>query len=435
MSSDQSHSPADNMTSPSSPRPDSAVAMFEAEIANLKTTNEQLQLCVTASQQECAVWQQKHCDEKNEVFRLSGLSAKHAREGKQHEDRYSDLESKCADQTKENSRLQDALGKAQARVREAELRAETLEDTRKSPKASPDRSTTIELESLRSQVIDLQQECSRWKQIHADSNCQWAIENAMKQVTHTEQLLEASRLETEPCFHLGEAAEHMNDQNEIMQGQLMDALRDLRKREAQVDKLTQAVEAHRTNAFRAEGRVVELEAELYERTEQPSEDLKALLGDLNDSDSNHSQEISSDFSSAVPANSRPVVTASINVNVQPSTKQWALLKRVQSAISGDTKLDISGPLDLVADFIADMNRVEADHAEQTDAAAHWMSVANKGLAEVDALRSDLRTHPACVVKGHRSMADELEAKEVQLQIQAQQLAHMQKQVVAASQNH
>lgn len=72
-----------------------------------------------------------------------------------------------------------------------------------------------------------------------------------------------------------------------------------------------------------------------------------------------------------------------------------------------------------------MKRLEDDHSEQIIAAAHWQKVAHKGREEVDTLRTELRNYPTCIVKGHRSLADELQAKEVQLQMMAQFVAQYQ----------
>lgn len=141
--------------------------------------------------------------------------------------------------------------------------------------------------------------------------------------------------------------------------------------------------------------------------------------------SDHSQERSSTRSAE---DSRP--TATIIINVEPSNSNWTLLKRVQSAISKSSKFDISVPHDLVAEFIAEMKRLEDDHSEQIIAAAHWQKVAHKGLEEVDTLRTELRNYPTCIVKGHRSLADELQAKEVQLQMMAQFVAQYQKEKFA-----
>jgi hypothetical protein len=108
-----------------------------------------------------------------------------------------------------------------------------------------------------------------------------------------------------------------------------------------------------------------------------------------------------------------------------------LIKRIQSATCKASQLDITGPPDLVADLIAEMKRLEADHAEQSAAAAHWQLVAVKVLAEVDSLSANLQHRPLCGVPGHRSLADELEAKELQLQLQATLLAQWQKKMEAA----
>jgi hypothetical protein len=120
----------------------------------------------------------------------------------------------------------------------------------------------------------------------------------------------------------------------------------------------------------------------------------------------------------------------ININTT-DRKNWTLIKRIQSATCKASQLDITGPQDLVADLVAEMKRLEADHAEQSAAAAHWQMVALKGLAEVDSLSANLQHRPHCGVPGHRNLADELEAKELQLQLQATLVAQWQKEMEAA----
>jgi hypothetical protein len=77
-----------------------------------------------------------------------------------------------------------------------------------------------------------------------------------------------------------------------------------------------------------------------------------------------------------------------------------------------------------------MQSLEADHTEQTMAAAHWQTVALKCLAEIDSLSAKLQARPLCGVPGHRGLADELEAKELQLQLQATLVAQWQQKIDA-----
>jgi hypothetical protein len=81
-----------------------------------------------------------------------------------------------------------------------------------------------------------------------------------------------------------------------------------------------------------------------------------------------------------------------------------------------------------------MKRLEDDHAEKTVAAAHWQKVALQGLTEVDDLRSELVGRPLCSVAGHRALGDELEAKDLQLQMQATLVADWQKKYATAPRN-
>jgi hypothetical protein len=99
-------------------------------------------------------------------------------------------------------------------------------------------------------------------------------------------------------------------------------------------------------------------------------------------------------------------------------------------MSKASKLDVSGPPDLVADFLAEIQRLEADHAEQTTSAAHWQTVALKCMTEIDSLSAKLQDRPMCGVPGHRSLADELEAKDLQLQLQATLVAQWHKKIEA-----
>lgn len=155
---------------PSSPHPDSAVDVHGAEIAGLKAIIEQLQSAWNASQQECSLWREKHQDARDEVSRLSGPSSKQGREIK----RLQGLDSQRPNLVAENSKLIEALDKAQGRTSEAELRVKIAENASKA--SQPDRSATAELDSLRSQFIDPQQAHSKLKQTHTGLDYQVAIQ-------------------------------------------------------------------------------------------------------------------------------------------------------------------------------------------------------------------------------------------------------------------
>lgn len=109
---------------------------------------------------------------------------------------------------------------------------------------------------------------------------------------------------------------------------------------------------------------------------------------------------------------------SITINVKPSDKKsWSLLRRVQSSISDKASPDIHGPTDIVKAFVIDMETAHRDHAEQARAAAQWQKVALEVLNEIEDLRKQLRVRPNCTVTAHRHLKDELDAKQIQYQMQ------------------
>lgn len=68
----------------------------------------------------------------------------------------------------------------------------------------------------------------------------------------------------------------MKEQLDLAEAQLMDATRELRKKEQEVTELAQAVEDFRNNAHQAEDRVAEFEGELLELGDH-FEDLEVEL--------------------------------------------------------------------------------------------------------------------------------------------------------------
>jgi hypothetical protein len=127
---------------------------------------------------------------------------------------------------------------------------------------------------------------------------------------------------------------------------------------------------------------------------------------------------------------KPQINVTINIK-RADERNWSLLQRVQSAISKSSKLDIQGPREYICDFVTSLNHVAADHAHQTAAAVHWEKAALKSLAEIDLLQAKLVAQPACSVFAHQNLTDELEAKNMQLQIQALDLASMEKKIARA----
>jgi chromosome segregation ATPase len=411
------------MSSASSPRIDSAVSMQEMEIRQLKQQVEQLGFSEQTVKQECEEWKRKHQDQKLEVSRLSGTSSQLGRHVKSIEDRCSELDVQLVNRTKEATELRNDLSKAQQRIREVELQTKTSYDS--------DRSTSVEFDSLRSQFTNLQQEHSKLKQAH--EACTDAVQHAADQVANALQLQEAAEAEMQACRHLQKANEVTKEQSLVVKKQVLEIARELRITQCNFSELEKAVEVQHALKAIAENRVAELEADLR-KWEPNSDDWAAKLNALAHDSSSHTNslnDLSEASSSDATIISDPGLTANIVIDINPSDqKNWTLLKRVQSAMSKASKLDVSGPPDLVADFLAEIQRLEADHAEQTTSAAHWQTVALKCMTEIDSLSAKLQDRPMCGVPGHRSLADELEAKDLQLQLQATLVAQWHKKIEA-----
>ncbi|KAF1839337.1 hypothetical protein BDW02DRAFT_611323 [Decorospora gaudefroyi] len=122
---------------------------------------------------------------------------------------------------------------------------------------------------------------------------------------------------------------------------------------------------------------------------------------------------------------RPNVALSITI--KPSAKRsWALLRHVQSAISSTSSLDVHGPKELVRQFVASMDEVAQEYASSTALSEQLQKVNGQLLKEIEGLSQQLKNRPKCVNTEHLALKDELEAKEVQYQMQALMLAQQSK---------
>jgi chromosome segregation ATPase len=411
------------MSSVSSPRIDSAVSKQEMEIRQLKQQVEQLRFSEQTVKQECEEWKRKHQDQKLEVSRLSGTSSKLGRHVKSIEDHCSELKVQLVDRTNEVTELRKDLSKAQQRIWEVELQTETSYDS--------GRSASAEFDSVRSQLTDLQQEHSKLKQAHEAGTD--AVQHAADQVANALQLQEAAEAEMQACRHLQKANQVTEEQSLVVKKQALEIARELRLTQCNLSELEKAVEIQGALKVIAEDRVAELEA--YLRKWKPNFDDWAAkpnaLAHDSSSYSNSLKDLSEASSSDATMISDPGMTANIVININPTDqKNWTLIKRVQCAMSKTSKLDVFGPPEFIADFLAEMQRLEADHAEQTTSAAHWQTVALKCMTEIDSLSVKLQHWPVCGVPGHRGLADELEAKDLQLQLQATLVAQWQKKIEA-----
>lgn len=124
---------------------------------------------------------------------------------------------------------------------------------------------------------------------------------------------------------------------------------------------------------------------------------------------------------------KPNVNLNINLNRADQSK-WNLLQRAQSAISKTSKVDVTGPPDVVQEFVAGMDRVVTEYAEQSAAATHWERVALRSLAEVNSMRSELNHRSSCNTIAHRNLLELFEAQEVQLKEQVAVSNHLQQKM-------
>jgi chromosome segregation ATPase len=411
------------MTSQASRRPKSTVSVQDAEVETLKNEIELLRFNQNALRQECEEWKRKHRDQKDEVFRLSGASSKHGRRIQDMEAKSSAFAIQLADKDKEVSRLRANLAQTQKRMRDAEARTKTLPRVSHSaPKEPKSSSCAAELEFTRSRLIQSQQEYANLKKVHTGIDCAESLRRSTQQVAEAKRLQQAAEAETKSLQYLGHVNELIKEQNSQTQTQLLEAIHESRINKAKVVELENEVKLYSAQSRDAENRVTELEAELLQ-TKSETPDTNSCTN-LTKSPS----FIDLGFSHITSLQTKPLaplVTAASNellaniiIHVDAlDQKNWSLLKRIQSVMAKTSKLDIHGPQDLVSRLVAAMESAEADHIAQAAAAAHWKQIAE-----------DLQGRPPCIVPGHRNVVDELEAKTLQLQLQATLVAQWQKKM-------
>jgi hypothetical protein len=423
------------MSAEASTHADSAVSMQDMEIAQLNEHIEQLQLHNNALQGECSEWKNKHQSLKDEVFQLTGASSKHGRQMKELEDRFSNAKSQLEVQINETNKLKDDLGKARKRTREAELHAEAMQNSSGTSRRDSGQFTATELDLQRANKL-LQEQV----------------------LLAQEQLLEATR---DSRKHEAKVLEH-EETIEKFRTQIVDhenTIATYRANEEAIEELIADLQAKVEN--RSPSVACSHFTELYcggGADDAGSVSYEPSLPQL-DIDSNYSSSVtlspsaqiappsipSNGTTSPIPTDTGVLLTpsgsgvsptptdsgvaANVIVNIQPAEQNnWGLIKRIQSAITKASRLDFVGSEDVVAELKAEMERLDLDHTEQTAAAEHWQKVALTALAEVDSLRTEYEGRPLCVVAGHRALADELEARTVQLQMQSTLVEQWQKKM-------
>jgi hypothetical protein len=116
------------------------------------------------------------------------------------------------------------------------------------------------------------------------------------------------------------------------------------------------------------------------------------------------------------------LNVALTINIKPSSKRnYSFLQRIKSVISSTSKLDIHGPKEMIKQFVASMEDVEKDHAEKTQRVIELDKVAMQLSAKAEALEEQLRDRVKCLDPTHRTLADELAAKDEQFAMQEQLL--------------
>ncbi|KAL5116494.1 hypothetical protein ACEQ8H_005615 [Pleosporales sp. CAS-2024a] len=346
-------------------------------------------------QQECRLWKDKSRDAKAEALAVATQSSRRTRHVKALEDQCALLQSQLTAQR------EDQLTATKRSLHR--IKSSTAAST---PPTQPG-AESKELESMRLQLKSLEQENAKLKKLHENSNCEEILRKTADELAEARKMQKAAEHDIEGFTHLLQANELIETQILAGQEQLRDTLCDLQKRENEVESLQLHIEVHRAELLAAQDRVAALQAELLQ---------------------SKPQQLDADSSLRATKSSE---RANIVINVEPTQKKhWNFLKRAQSSFTGASNLDISGPPALVAPLVAAMRDADADYKEKSAAAAHWEKVANDALAELDNMRAMVPDGPICTVASHRSVKDELDAKDLQLHMQAQLVAKWQHQIEA-----
>ena len=127
------------------------------------------------------------------------------------------------------------------------------------------------------------------------------------------------------------------------------------------------------------------------------------------------------------ATSDPLPNIALTINIKPSEKRnWALLRHAQSAIPTSSSLEVRGSRDLVRDFVASMQDAERMFKEKTELAEKLETAIVEAQSEIEMLRQRVREEKVSKNTRHRALEEEMEAKEMQFQMQSQLLAQWEK---------
>jgi hypothetical protein len=421
-----------------------------------------------------------------EKLELAGSSAKAKRELQSTKDVNSALETKLIAQSREATKLIEELFIARTRLQDSSTSYQSAGQPR------VDQSIEAELQATRKMLELANEDIVKLSNMHKDMDCEAFHAFSRRQIDAAMNEAEAADAEIEAFKHLGEANQLIQEQNVAIQAQLAESMQETRTAEAKVAELERMTALQGKMIQKSEVKIVRLERELRagkpdncnanlgkldspeankpspddptRATVTPSHVLSGLQGAEARQEASKKPTLSLSITQAIstephmpvasdepsemipssdvppspalsliqPCSTTPQcppqdnrLDAAITINIEPTDrKNWSLLKRLQCAITSTCPLDIFGPHDLVLELVASMQACEDDHAAQTAAAAHWQKVALAALNEVDASNA----RPDCMVPSHRGLKEELEAKDLQLQLQAGVVAQWQRKM-------
>ncbi|KAF2844759.1 hypothetical protein T440DRAFT_493913 [Plenodomus tracheiphilus IPT5] len=448
---------------------------MEAENLRLQTELEHTKWGVEALTQERDQWKNKFQNSQRELFQINGDSARTNREikllkedNKSLQDELQIRNKTVGNATAKSVRLEGELKDLMAKLEVAsrnfdDLLLETLQNAPEETGPTHD-----EFEQLQAQLGCLQEKNAMLSAIsHPDESCQEYSTRAWHQVQDAKQLQAAAELETEALRHVQTQIILLNQQADEDAERITGLVEENMQLLSKVNNASGSSSAHSEEMMVHEPRR-SLEAELeshhdfyssilhssqfaplssqftpaaaYGRTYLPSPPQAQAAETLTLSSSlpappchpvlfeptlvlpaTHLGLSKTHELSTEPIEPDPNVALTINLKAK-DRKNWALLSRVQSAISKTSTLDVQGPTDLVNTFVKELNATESNHQKATANATHWQKVALDELAEVKILRKQLQKRPRCIDAAHRHLKDELEAKDSRLRMQDSLLA-------------
>ncbi|KAF2829064.1 hypothetical protein CC86DRAFT_184348 [Ophiobolus disseminans] len=410
-SSHSSSSMAEMVSLPSSLSPTGS-SMQDIEIAQLKQEIEQLRVS------EYTMKQQRD-NARTEGFKIAGASAKYSRGVQALEQQLTELKKEVADlnvklevRDKELSQTRGKL--ASERTKRQMLPPPSLPSSSRHTTIIPDiRSKDAELRSTQAQLAQLQRDYAQLKDhaelnnLHAGADWESYKRECDERVEDAEQLTKAAEAETEGLRHIEDAYELLEIKDFETNKKLVELINECRQKDERVAWF----EANANDQAAAHADLQEVIIDTYLASEAPELTCSSIYSVATKPQAPAPRLAISAVQSVsiAPQAKRACAPFAANVVINLSAtdrKTWTLMQRVQSAICLKTRLDIHGPRNLTKDFIQGMAQVEADHA-------HWQNVALSSIEEME----EFRKRKLCTLPGHRNLADELVAKDLQLQIQ------------------